>query len=426
MKPELIPTRLGRLPSDWRVMPLGEVTERDSTPIEVKPNQVYREIGIRSHGKGVFHKDPVKGATLGAKRVFEVTPERLVFNIVFAWEGAVGVTSERERGMIASHRFPMFGPNGLRLIDVEFLRRFFQTDLGVRLLGDASPGGAGRNRTLNQKFTAEIPVPVPPLGEQKKIAAILSSVDNAIEATQAVIDQLAVVKKAMMADLLTRGLPGRHTKFKTTEIGEVPEEWEVVRLGDACERMFVGIAQAATHAYVTAGGVPIIRTTNVRPNLLRTDDILRINESFAAEMKTKRLRAGDVLSARTGYPGTSVVVPALFDGAQCFTLLVSRPGPRLVSGFLCHLMNSDVGAHIVQRGQAGGAQQNLNVGVFQEAVVGLPPVEEQQRICQHVDAVYTREWSEEAILAGLRALKSALMSVLLTGEVRVKLDGEAA
>jgi restriction endonuclease S subunit len=52
-------------------------------------------------------------------------------------------------------------------------------------------------------------------------------VDDAIEKTQAVIEQVQVVKKGLMQELLTRGLPGRHTKYKQTEIGEVPEEWEV-------------------------------------------------------------------------------------------------------------------------------------------------------------------------------------------------------
>src|ERR1017187_6447872 len=80
-------------------------------------------------------------------------------------------------------------------------------------------------------------LPLPPLPEQRKIAAILSSVDEAIEGTQAVIDQLQVVKKAMMADLLTRGIPGRHKKFKQTEIGEVPEEWEVGSISSFVEEM---------------------------------------------------------------------------------------------------------------------------------------------------------------------------------------------
>ena len=263
---------------------------------------------------------------------------------------------------------------------------------------------------------------LPPLPEQRKIAAILSSLDDAIEGTQAVIDQLQVVKKAMMAELLTRGLPGRHTRFKQTEIGDIPQGWDVVRIGDVCERMFVGIAQAATHAYVSEGGVPIIRSTNVKANRLRTHDVLRINETFAAEMRSKALRVGDVLSARTGYPGTSVVVPAEFDGAQCFTMLVSRPGPRLHGQFLCHLMNSAIGARIVAHGQAGGAQQNLNVGVFEEARVALPSLEEQEDTCQVIDGVYERQWVEESLAESLQSVKTALMSALLTGEVRVTPD----
>ena len=74
-------------------------------------------------------------------------------------------------------------------------------------------------------------VPVPPLSEQCKIAAILSSVDDTIERTQALIDQVQVVKRGLMKELLTRGLPGRHTQFKQTEIGEMPVEWSCVCLG---------------------------------------------------------------------------------------------------------------------------------------------------------------------------------------------------
>jgi type I restriction enzyme S subunit len=306
----------------------------------------------------------------------------------------------------------------------EYLKQFLQSASIQRWFEKEGRGNA--QPVLNIGLLRNLAVVLPPVPEQRKIAAILTSVDDAIEATHAVIDQLQVVKKAMMAELLTRGLPGRHTKFKMTEIGEVPEEWDVVRLGNVCERMFVGIAQAATHAYVAEGGVPIIRTTNVRANRLRVDDILRINDKFASEMRSKALRAGDVLSARTGYPGTSIVVPPEFDGAQCFTLLVSRPGPRLIGKFLCHVMNSALGERIVGRGQAGGAQQNLNVGVFEEAVIALPTATEQRSIVSTIDAAYEREVQEEAGVVGLRELKAALMSVLLTGEVRVTPDEDAA
>lgn len=339
--------------------------------------------------------------------------------VVFSRTATVGKATILGREMATSQDFANYvcGPR-LHNLYLLHLLRFLQPEWNRLMAGST-------HNTIYMPVFEGLQVLLPPIPEQRKIAAILSSVDDAIESTQAVIDQLGVVKKAMMAELLTRGLPGRHTRFKQTEIGEVPEEWEVVRLGEACERMFVGIAQAATHAYVTSGGVPIIRTTNVRPNLLRADDILRINETFADEMRSKRLRAGDVLSARTGNPGTSIVVPDEFDGAQCFTLLVSRPGPRLLPRFMCHVMNSEIGARIVQQGQAGGAQQNLNVGVFETACVGLPSVEEQRALCACVDAIYEREWSDGAALVGLRALKSALMSVLLPGEVRVMSDANA-
>ena len=132
-------------PKSWTVKSLGSVLERVSCP--VIPDVLYREIGIRSHGKGIFHKKPVLGKSLGNKRVFEVHGDCFVVNIVFAWEQAVARTTSNEVGMIASHRFPMYRPvDGL--CDVDFLLYYFKTKKGKYLLELASPGGAGRNKTL--------------------------------------------------------------------------------------------------------------------------------------------------------------------------------------------------------------------------------------------------------------------------------------
>ena len=82
-----------KLPNGWNLTPLGSVLERVSLPVDVDPTKEYREIGIRSHGKGIFHKPSVTGESLGEKRVFWVVPDTLVLNIVFAWEQAVAITS---------------------------------------------------------------------------------------------------------------------------------------------------------------------------------------------------------------------------------------------------------------------------------------------------------------------------------------------
>ena len=93
--------------------------------------------------------------------------------------------------------------------------------LGLEKLNEATgTPGLNRNTAARRAFT------VPPLPEQRKIAAILSSVDDAIEKTQAVIGQVQVVKRGLMQELLTRGLP-----FKRTEIGEIPQGWQLRRLG---------------------------------------------------------------------------------------------------------------------------------------------------------------------------------------------------
>src|SRR5439155_1219091 len=90
---------------------LGDVMEKVAEPVTPVDDELYRQIGVRSHGKGLFHKPAVTGASLGSKRVFRVVSGCLTLNIIFAWERALGLITEREAGMIASHRFPMFRPD---------------------------------------------------------------------------------------------------------------------------------------------------------------------------------------------------------------------------------------------------------------------------------------------------------------------------
>ena len=144
----------------WETTFIGEIVERQEHPVKVDKEVEYREIGIRSHGKGIFHKEPVTGKEFGNKRVFDIVPDCLVLNIVFAWERAVAKTTIDEVGMIASHRFPMYKPkNGI--LDLDYIVRYLISDKGKKLLELASPGGAGRNRTLGQKAFMESELPLP-------------------------------------------------------------------------------------------------------------------------------------------------------------------------------------------------------------------------------------------------------------------------
>lgn len=181
---------------------LDSVLKKITKPVTVQPTATYREIGIRSHGKGIFHKEPVIGRTLGTKRVYEVVPGCLTLNIVFAWERALAVTSENEVGMIASHRFPMFQPNS-KLVSVEYVRHYLLSDVGSNFLKLASPGGAGRNRTISQEQFLKTIIPLPSIDEQRKIVALIQTAENELKTLRKYYESLKQQKRGLMQQLLT-------------------------------------------------------------------------------------------------------------------------------------------------------------------------------------------------------------------------------
>jgi restriction endonuclease S subunit len=182
--------------------PLNEVLTKVAKSVEVDPEMTYREIGIRSHGKGIFHKEPIKGKSLGEKRVYEVVPGCLVLNIVFAWERALAVTTENEAGMIASHRFPMFQPASDR-VAIEFVQHYMLSDVGHNVLKLASPGGAGRNRTISQEQFLKTKIALPPLGEQNRIVEFIKAADLELRSSRLFLDGLKKQKRGLMQRLLT-------------------------------------------------------------------------------------------------------------------------------------------------------------------------------------------------------------------------------
>lgn len=145
---------------------MREVAPLIRRPVEIDLDQTYPELGVRSFGRGAFHKPALSGTDVGSKKLFEIRARDLLFNIVFAWEGAVAVAGPEDDRRVGSHRFLTCVPDP-REASVDFLRFHFLTDEGLAQLGEASPGGAGRNRTLGLKKLETIEVPVPAIERQR-------------------------------------------------------------------------------------------------------------------------------------------------------------------------------------------------------------------------------------------------------------------
>ena len=145
--------------------PMSEVAPLVRRPVEIDLDGTYPELGVRSFGKGTFHKPDLSGSEVGNKKLFRINAGDLLFNIVFAWEGAVAVAQPADDGRVGSHRFLSCVP-APDTASVEFLRFYFSTREGLQKLGEASPGGAGRNRTLGLQKLEDLQVPVPSIERQ--------------------------------------------------------------------------------------------------------------------------------------------------------------------------------------------------------------------------------------------------------------------
>ena len=282
---------------------------------------------------------------------------------------------------------------------------------------------------VNKADLCGLEIPFPPSTEQRKIAAILSSVDDAIEKTQAVIDQVQVVKRGLMQELLTRGLPGRHTRFKQTEIGEIPEEWRTVSLAECGAGVTSGSRGWAK--YYSDDGALFLRITNLARGSIRLQlgDTKHVTlPQRSAEAIRTRVQPRDLVISITADLGMVGVIPEDIGEAYVnqHVALVRFCSHEMRSEFAGYFLTTDVARNRFQRLNDSGAKAGLNLATIKNMTVPQPPCAEQDLIVKILSTMEDRLAGEVRTLDGLAAAKSALMSVLLTGELRVTPDPEVA
>ena len=289
----------------------------------------------------------------------------------------------------------------------------------------AAHAQTGALPSVNQSTIAAIRLLLPPLPEQKKIAAILSSVDKAIQATQAVIDQTRRVKEGLLQDLLTRGIG--HTRFKQTEIGEIPEGWEVrsardlARKGDLVGGPFGSDLGAAD--YVDAG-VPVIRGGNVGPGIFIETDFVYVSIEKASLLARNAARRGDLIMTQRGASlGEATLIPntSMFENYVISqTMMRLRPNTEIVEPlFLIQSICSDRAQAWLKSRAIGNAQPHLNLSIWQDMPLAVPPRREQAGIASVIGSLDDAVAVSEVAVVELQQTKSGLLQDLLTGKVRV-------
>lgn len=284
---------------------------------------------------------------------------------------------------------------------------------------------AVKGLTLNKARLLDLPLPLPPLPEQRRIAAILSSVDDTLERTQAVIDQLEVVKRGLLGELLTRGIPGRHTEFRETEVGVLPAGWRVLSYGELAARVEAAIqsgpfGSVLRHSEFTESGHLVIGIDNVLDGRFSTGANHRISEARFQELRRFQARPLDLLITVMATVGRCCVVPADIEPAiitkHVYRLTVDRT--KANPYFLMYCLYGIPRLTRQVRGSAQGlSRPGLNKSLLLPLKFPVPPVEEQEEIVEAMQATEGRQEAEERSLEALRLLKASLLEALLQGKV---------
>ncbi len=213
----------------------------------------------------------------------------------------------------------------------------------------------------------QLPIPLPPLPVQRRIVEILDQAD-ALRRLRAQAD--AETQKLLQSVFYEMfGDPVRNEKG-----------WTLAKLKDISEEVTVGIVVRPASYYVESG-IPAFRSLNVKEDALNLENLVFINPDVNDTILSKsKLRTGDILVVRTGNPGTSCVVPAEFNGANCIDLIIIRPNRVVVnSKFLSKFLNSDYGKAQSLASNTGLAQKHLNITNIRELIVTLPPLQLQEK-----------------------------------------------
>jgi type I restriction enzyme S subunit len=306
-------------------------------------------------------------------------------------------------------------------VDLDYLTQYFYSPLFLDnpLIRPAS--STNSHQRIDRSAFLRFLLPLPPLPEQKKIAAILGSVDKAIQATQAVIDQTRKVKQGLLQQLLTRGIG--HTHFKQTEIGEIPEEWKVCKIGELSD--FVTSGSRGWAQYYAESGSLFVRITNL---FRGTTDIDLSDVKYVAlppdstEGKRTQLLPGDVLVSITADLGLIGVVPDVGLGEAYINQHIALVRPKktkVQAAFLGYALISDAVQNCLWRSNDSGSKAGLNLPSVRKIQIALPPLEEQREISIRLSAVGLTISENKKMLGNLKSLKKGLMQDLLTGRVRV-------
>jgi type I restriction enzyme S subunit len=398
-------TPIGKIPKDWELVKLSDIAEDVYYGITAKA--VENKTGLK-----MLRTTDIKDYTVDWDSLpfCEVTEKRGDIHrfllkkgdLIIARAGTTGVSvlveKDFENVIFGSYLIKV---RLSRKVHPKFMRYFCQSRLYWDHITSSQAGSTLKNISLPVIRSLNVPLPSS-IEEQQKIAEILSIVDEAIQKTNEIIAKTERLKKGLMQELLTKGIG--HKEFKDTEIGRIPEEWEVVRLENVVE---------IWDKY----RVPV-KEQDRKPGPFPYCGANGIIDYIAGYTHDGEF----VLLAEDGgffgpFENSAYIMRGKFWANNHVHILKAIEG-ILINEFLMYCLNfMDLTPFLT-----GSTRPKLTQENTRKIPLPLPPIQEQQRIAEILTTIDRKLEIERNEKAKLERIKRGLMDLLLTGKIRVKVN----
>ena len=273
---------------------------------------------------------------------------------------------------------------------------------------------------FNKTQFRSIVVPMPPPREQQRIAEMLTTVQQAIEQQERLITTTTELKQALMQKLFTEGLRGEAQK--ETEIGLVPESWEVVQLQSLADVRGGKRLPKGNSLVPEDTGYPYIRVTDFDDNSVTTEDVLFVPEHLQQGIKRYIIHKDDVYISVAGSIGLVGMVPEELDGANLTenaNRLVILDQRRITPRYLMYWLAAEYCQAEIKSQTLKNAQPKLSLGRIKTLAVALPSRKDQDAMVDALDSVRNKIKVANRKKTALQDLFRTLLHELMTGKVRV-------
>ncbi len=407
-------TKIGLIPVDWEVVLL-----RDAATLTRKPRELnlsdYEAIPfipmelVPDNGTFIEHYELRPGSSIRSGTYCE-KGDILLAKITPSFEnGKQGIVGELpvDFAYATTEVYPIRARPGC--LDQMFLFHFLRLPSVRADIAGKMEGSTGRQR-VPKAVIENHPIPLPPLPEQRRIAHVLSAIQRAIAAQNNLIVAGKETKRSLMQRLFTYGPGPEPAPTKETEIGEIPEHWEVVRLGELCQ----------------------LDRENVEPQELPEMPYVGLEHIESSEPKLRKWgSSNEVRSSKHHFvprdvlygklrPYLDKAVLAEFEGVCSTDILVVKANAEFtLPEFLVHLLHTQQFLSYAISTTSGTNLPRTRWTSLRDFKLALPPLPEQRRIASILQAADRKIEGEEQRKAALQALFKSMLCQLMTGQVRV-------